>query len=83
MHHVLPALALASPAAACRQLRRLLASFRAAGPAEWVGPFYPADHRGAEGYIASVANVRRAAAALRPLGCLEGEGAGGGEWAVQ
>ena len=57
LHHVLPFLARYDRVMACGLLNQTIASFRSHGINEWVGPFYPAAHTGAPGYVASAAAV--------------------------
>ena len=57
LHHVLPFLERYDRGMACALLNQSIASFRSHGINEWVGPFYPAAHAGAPGYVASAAAV--------------------------
>ncbi len=64
-HHVLPWLGGHDKEMACRLLNATIASYRAHGIWEWVGPFFPAASVGAPGYTASAANSYFASKHLR------------------
>jgi hypothetical protein len=64
-HHVLPWLGTHDRTMACHLLNETIASYRAHGIFEWIGPFFPAASSGAPGYTASAANTYFASKQLR------------------
>ena len=63
--HVLTFIGEYDKAMACRLLHDSIASYRGHGIWEWAGPFYPAGHTGAPGYVASAAGAYYGAKVLQ------------------